>query len=558
MNLRHLMFVLGAFLLVTGCSRNEQHSLPEFSLSKRPVSEELLFDYAGTFKNIEESTRRSLDALSTLYGIEACIVTLTESPGKKPIQHLAVEILNNWHIGRAYNGKGILFVFIESNKQVKFEVGYELEDVFTDAFSGYIEDLQLKPNYRKGNLEVGIIAVFEEVEKRAEIKKLGNYTQNQIADFDAELLSGGGGASKKLSAYKQTGSEKQTGYPLLELSESNSAATPGKAWEIMLDKWTGGSTYQDIDIYTEATKMAMGNQNDPNDKRVTSQAKLLLKVPYSVKQDRNVALIHFNSKKGWESAPYLFAHDGIGWKFDIVSQRKYVVFGSKGSWHLERGDHVYNTLFNGFKNGLRKDIPLADDIAYDVTRDREIAEKITVLEKRFSVKSQPDFDGTLELGRLGVVTARRPQHVYTPLNKAKELSGAAMSHKYLAVYHVMSNFQYESALQEIQIYNKKTNTVYGLNFQGFLHHKLGEFDKAAKYFNRSLKIQPSVYALCKLSRAEAMLYANIPHIDTRRTSHKEKAIKAYFSAKELSPDSWRVSMLENWLRQKGILNENSE
>jgi tetratricopeptide (TPR) repeat protein len=554
MGLRGLKFVLVVFLFsITSCSGNEDNTLPEFTLSERPFSDELLFDYAGTFLNIEESTLLYLDSLRNLYNTEACIVTFKKLPDNKNIQQLAAAILNNWQIGRAFNGKGLLFVFIESEKQVKFEVAYELEDIFTDAFSGYIEDLQLKPNYRKGNLEIGIIAVFEEIEKRAELKQLGQYSPDEIAELDAELLSGGAGATKKLSEYQDSFSDKQNDLHKLQTQSHKFAETPGKAWEIMLNKWTGGNSYTYIDIYTEAAKMAMGDQNNPNDKRVTDQAKLLLKVPYVVKQDRNVAMIHFNRKKGWEYAPYLFVNDGTGWKFDIVNQRKYVVFGSKGSWHLERGEHGYNKLFDGFNNSFRKDIPYSNDVYYNIAQDQQIAQNIKALEKQFSNDLQPSLNVVLELGRLGVVTARRPQHVYKALNKAKGLSTTAEPYKYLAVYHVMSNFQYESALNEIKEYNKKTESVFGINLQGFLYHKLREYDKAVKAFKESLEIQKSIYALCKLSRAEGMLYVNMSQFDPRRSSHKEKAIEAYISAKEHDPGNWRLPILENWLRHKNIL-----
>ena len=540
-------------LFLTGCSGNGEETLPQFTLSKRPVPDELLFDYTGRFFNIEESTRQHLKSLSTLYSIEACIVTLNELPDAMTLEELAVEIFNNWQIGRNYNGKGLLFLFIESGKQVKFEVAYELEDVFTDAFSGYIEDLQLKPNYSKGNLEVGIIAVFEEIESRAELKQIGQYSEDEIIVRDADLLSGGAGASKKLSRYKKSRPETKNSPQLLQTPPYKYAATPGNALEIMLNKWSGESSYTDFDIYTAATKMAMGNQNDPDDQRVAAQAKLLLEVPYIVKQDGNFALIHFNRRKGWKYAPYLFANDGQGWKFDIVNQRKYVVFGSKDSWHLERGEHSYNNLFSGFKNSFRKDIPFTNDVSYEIAQDQQIAEKIEVLERQFSKNKQPSFDIALELGRLGVMTSRRPQLVYPPLNMTKKNLSAVEPHKYLAVYHVMSNFQYESALQEIQEYNQKTESVFGINFQGFLHYKLRQYNEAVKLFNRSLGIQKSIYALCKLSRAEAMLYADMPEMDPRRSSHKKKAVEAYITAKQNDPGNWRLPMLESWLRQRNIL-----
>ncbi len=187
--------------------------------------------------------------------------------------------------------------------------------------------------------------------------------------------------------------------------------------------------------------------------------------------------------------------------------------------------------------------------------DRQTADKIRKLEKQFTIDTH-DFAVALELGRLGVVTARRPRHVFKPLNRAKEILPAASEpYKYLAVYHVMSNFQYESALKEIKQFNKIKDSIFGLNFQGFLHYKLREYEKAAKFFRKSLSKQQSVYAYCKLARAEAMTYQESPKLDLRRSLHKKKAADAYYSAVKLSINSWRIPMLENWLRHKGVLPE---
>lgn len=548
---------ISIFLLIylSGCQGRDDNSLPPFSLTSRPTEDELLFDYVGTFSNIKEGTHRYLEDLNRLYNIETCIVTLNTSPGDTPLHQLAADIFNNWQIGRRHNGRGLLFVFIESDKQVKLEVAYELEDVFTDAFTGFTEDLQLEPNYRTGNLEIGIIAVFEQIEKRAELRQLGKFTPDEIEKLDAELLSGGAGAGKDLTDYQKPSALQDAESKHLSSASDKYASTPGRAWEIMIDKWTGGKSNADVDIYTEATKNAMGDQNNPDDRRVSSQAKRLLHVPYFVKQKGNVALIHFNKQKGWEYAPYLFANDGKGWKFDIVSQRKYVVFGSKNSWHLELGDHIYNSLFKGLKNSFRKDIPVDPAATYTIDTDQQMAAQIIELEQQFSSGVEPQGQVALELGRLGMVTARRPKHVYTPLKRAKELASSPDVYKYLAIYHVMSNFQYQSALEEITTYNEKTDSVYGLNLQGFLHYRLGHYDLAVDSFNAALEIYPTIYGLCKLSRAEAMLYKTMSKINPRRSGHKTQAGAVFASAKERAPDNWRIPFLEDWLRRNNILSQ---
>ena len=177
--------------------------------------------------------------------------------------------------------------------------------------------------------------------------------------------------------------------------------------------------------------------------------------------------------------------------------------------------------------------------------------------RRIACRKLPGFESLPEFFN-PAGPARRPRHVYDPLNRAKKISpSAAEPHKYLAVYHVMSNFQYKSALAEIKEYNiKTTGSVFGYNLQGFLHHKLREYEKAVAYFNQSLEIQPSVYAYCKLSRAEAMIFLTMSEKTPGRSRHRKRAVDAHATARDLYRDHWRVSMLEHWLRYKKILNDN--
>ena len=83
------------------------------------------------------------------------------------------------------------------------EVSYELENVFTDIFCGHIEDKQLRAYFLNDQVEIGLVAVLEEIEKRAQIKHQANYTVAGIDLLDAELLSGGAGAKRQLTEYQQ-------------------------------------------------------------------------------------------------------------------------------------------------------------------------------------------------------------------------------------------------------------------------------------------------------------------------------------------------------------------
>ncbi|MGB5742662.1 MAG: TPM domain-containing protein, partial [Sedimenticolaceae bacterium] len=184
---------------------HEDDGLPDelaaFALETRPQSNRYLFDYAGALRHYEEGAHRYLARLISRFQIEALIVSVPALPAGQSLETLAVDLVNRWRIGAQHEGRGLLLLLVDETKQVKLEVGYALEDVFTDAFSGYVEDLQLGPYYRAGDIGTGLIALMEMLEERAQAKDQGEYTPELIAQSDAALLAGGAGAARDLPRY---------------------------------------------------------------------------------------------------------------------------------------------------------------------------------------------------------------------------------------------------------------------------------------------------------------------------------------------------------------------
>lgn len=170
-----LLLVAAAAGTFTYVLLRQQHDaladLPPFSLEQRPQADRLLFDYAGLLEHYREGTRKYLHSITQQFHIEAVIVSLPDLGPARNIEELAADIANHWQIGREHEGRGLLLLLLNEGKQVKLEVAYELEDVFTDAFSGYVEDLQLKPYFLRDDLGTGLIAVMEELEQRAQLKR---------------------------------------------------------------------------------------------------------------------------------------------------------------------------------------------------------------------------------------------------------------------------------------------------------------------------------------------------------------------------------------------------
>ena len=526
-------------------------ALPPFSLEHRPHADRLLFDYAGLLEHYREGARKYLRNITRQFHIEAVIVSLPDPGAARNIEELAVDIANRWEIGRDYEGRGLLLLLVNAGKQVKLEVAYELEDVFTDAFTGYVEDLQLKPYFLRDDLGTGLIAVMEELEQRAQLKRQGDYTPGLIARLDAELLAGGAGAKRQLTRYRDTEPAPATTI----YDPADGAKTPQEAWRIMLTKWAGKGVDIKADIYTEMTKLAMGDQNRP-DGRTRAALQQWQDAEYQVLQDDAHAVIYFGNRKGWNNAPFLFCKTPGGWKFDIVHQRRLVVMGSNPDWKVEQGNYPYVNLLDQVPQSTGKDLPLEQSDLYTCARDEQIAGEIHALQQR--LKTSPgDFDTVMALARLNAISGRRPNHVTPLIKRAKQLDPAsALPYKYSAIYNVNSFFQYETALQDIETFiEKQPGDAFGYNVKGFLHYRLGNYRESIDSLEQALGLSAdNVYAYALMSRDYALLYGKANSLDPRRAGYRKQAQAMLHKAEiATTTDAARVDRLKRWLHLRKIL-----
>ncbi len=540
-----------AFSAYIGTEPTSTSEPPVFTPDRRPQMGRHLFDYAKILVHYEEAAQRYLRDIAARFHIEALIVTLPDLGDAGNVRQLAVDIANRWEIGRNYEGRGLLLLLVRDQEQVKLEVAYELEDVFTDAFTGYIEDLQLRPYFRAGDVGTGLVAVMEELERRAQIKHQGAFSPGTIERLDQELLAGGAGSARKLAQYR----DKPTADKLQSSSSAAGATSPERAWRIMLAKWAGEGADIEVDIYTEMTKFAMGDQNAP-DQRVKRGLSHWQRAPYRVLQDGDHAAIYFGNAGGWNNAPFLFCRTDRGWKFDIVHQRRLVVMGPSPSWMIEQGSYPYVNLLSDAPQSTGKDLPLSGEDYYDCALDAVYAERIRDLEDK--IKRNPeDFAAVMELLRLNVVTGRRPNTVQPLVQRAKTLNpDSADPYKYAAIYNVNTFLQYNTSLKDIDTYiDKRPSDVFGYNVKGFLLYRLGDYRGSIDVLERAAAIDPdNVYAYALMARNYALLHQKSTKLDRRRPEYKRGVREMLLRAQAApTPDASRVARLRHWLARRGML-----
>jgi tetratricopeptide (TPR) repeat protein len=519
-------------------------------ITQRPAGNNVyIYDNAGILGDIKESTGRYLEIIKKDYTIEAVIVTLPALPRTHTIESLAAELFSNWHIGKNTGGRGILLLLADKEKRIKIEVSYELEDVFTDIFCGHIEDKQLKAYFLSDQVEIGLVAVMEEIEKRAQIKHQANYTVSAIDLLDAELLSGGAGAKRQLTEYQQEEITRQGhNYP--------AGSTPDEAWHTLIRSWQNKVRDPNLGVYTRITRLAYRDFQNLPDSRYEEDVLTYKNKPYEIIQNDTYAVIFFGKKKGWENAPFLFCRKNDGWQFNIVHQRKYVRMGKNPHWGVERSSHPYGDLLARCPYWMNQDIPLEGDDIYRVEDDRRLAQEIRNLESAYEDDPE-DFKTVMQLGKLYTVTSLSAKKRIAFLKKARKLNpDNPEPYKYLGIAHLDAFYQFESAIEEISVYTEQQpHDVFGHNYLGYLYYCVQKYRKAISELNRAIELKPdNCYAFAKLSRTYAGLYLKSSTLDPRRSDYKKQALEMFAkTSAAATPEPRRIKWLERYLVKNGIL-----
>jgi len=561
---KKLILIILAAVFFAGCNPAKEHcSDSDEIVNVRPEQGRYLFDRAGIFEDIQEYCDEYLEGVNKNFFIEMLIITLPSLEGQQTIEEAAAEIFSNWKIGKTYGGRGILLLLVNDTKRVKLEVGYELEDVFTDVFCGYVEDVQLKNHFLSGRVDIGFLALSEEIERRAGIKEQDNYTPGYIAELDRKFLSGGAGAVRDLSKYKKEKVTPSKGkYP--------PGKTPDEAWQTRIQSYRDKSRDPNKGVNTECTKLYFRDFTNSSDASFDKYVRKYASKPYRVVQNQDYAIIFFGAKKGWDNAPIFFCRTPEGWKYDLVHQAKYRRMGPNPHWAIEQADFPYYELsvkagcyYDGSWCFEGQDIPLEGEDIYRIEDDPYLAQKIVELEEDYT-DNPDDFETAMELGKLyTIVSSRRGMKV---LKRAKKLNPQSpLPYKYLAIRNLDAFYQYNYSVQEIKEYIKREpNDVFGHNFLGYLYYQLAmrEPDRVIEYsklaieqLKKAIELRPdNCYAYCKLARCYGLLYLNTSKLDVFKEEYRRTAFKMLREARNVTtPNNYRIEWVEWWFKDWGVL-----
>jgi uncharacterized protein len=140
---------LVSWALVALVLRADAQTLP------KPASK--VGDFAGV---LAPTARAELQALLTTLEKDTTaevVVATTASLGGMSVEEYGNRVFNEWQVGKAALDNGVLVLVAPTERQMRIEVGYGLEDVLPDGLAGAIIRDDFLPRFRDGNFEAGIL-----------------------------------------------------------------------------------------------------------------------------------------------------------------------------------------------------------------------------------------------------------------------------------------------------------------------------------------------------------------------------------------------------------------
>jgi uncharacterized protein len=136
-----------------------------------PVLTGRVVDEAGV---LSDDTKQQLTGMlagdQQQSGRQVVVVTLKSLQGYA-IEDYGYQLGRAWGIGQKGKNTGALLIVAPAEHKTRIEVGYGLEGVLTDAQSRVIIDEYMRPAFRKGDYDTGVVAGTKAV-----LQTLGNKT----------------------------------------------------------------------------------------------------------------------------------------------------------------------------------------------------------------------------------------------------------------------------------------------------------------------------------------------------------------------------------------------
>lgn len=98
-----------------------------------------------------------LTALEDSTGVQVAVAVLP-SVGDKDIFDFSQELFEKWGVGRKGHDDGLLMVYVDDIRKIRFHTGYGLEATMTDVMSRRIQTSAMVPHFKAGDTDAGLVS----------------------------------------------------------------------------------------------------------------------------------------------------------------------------------------------------------------------------------------------------------------------------------------------------------------------------------------------------------------------------------------------------------------
>ncbi len=115
-------------------------------------------DHAGLISSATElKIENFLRGFEGSDSTQLVVLTIDSLEGES-LEEYSLKVAEIWKLGQKKKDNGALLLIAKQERKIRIEVGYGLEGKLTDLLSGRIIDNEIKPRFKAGDFEGGIIA----------------------------------------------------------------------------------------------------------------------------------------------------------------------------------------------------------------------------------------------------------------------------------------------------------------------------------------------------------------------------------------------------------------
>ncbi len=342
---RTIPIALAALVTLPALAACQRGGLPEDG----PADHHFVVDAAGLIE--DESEQRMNEILGGVLGdtdIELVAVAVDSLDGE-PINDFTNALFERWEVGsRTLANRGVLLVIGREEEQVRFEVAYDLEPVFTDAFVSYIEHEQMVPFFANDEVGRGIEATVELIARQAYEGVLGQ-AYDPTAEGDRDIggfRTGGAGAETAVTFGDGVRGRTPAADPAVR-SHFAAQPTPELAWQRFVEANRRRIKDPELGIYDdEAKKFVRGVVTNAGQDHL---ANLYGDQDPTVRTEGDRAVVLFLNDSNHLLAPWFFHKTREGWQLDGSMYPDVIGYNHLNQWRFRRRDHAYMFAFSDFR-----------------------------------------------------------------------------------------------------------------------------------------------------------------------------------------------------------------